>query len=385
MDEFGVKPRLALLLEHFSAVEDDREPWRVAHPLPEILLLVVCATIAACDDFDDIADWGATHLEFLRRFAPFANGVPGARWLNILMNRINPVMFADCFQAWARAAFAGRPAQIALDGKTSRRSGSRAAGHPALHLVSAFATHEKLVLGQIPTAEKSNEITAIPALLEKLAENGGVDGALISIDAIACNPKIAGDILAAKADYLLAVKDNQSALKEEIARFFDEAPETALDRHVECDKGHGRVEERRASVSADIGWMDAGRRFPGEARFQGLALIAMVETKVESKGAVRSERRFYIASRAMDAKALAKAVRDHWRIETSLHWVLDVTFKDDLSRVRTGHGAKNMAVVRHFAFNALKAINDKRSLKLRRKHAGWSPDYLMQMMTAPAR
>jgi predicted transposase YbfD/YdcC len=392
MGNFGPKPRLRSLLECFSAVEDPREAWRVAHPLQEVLLLVVCASVASCDDFDDIAEWGENHLSFLRRFLPYHHGVPGARWLNILMNRIDADLFSDCFISWASDLRPDAPGLIALDGKTSRRSHDRAAGKAALHLISAFATHEKLVLGQEAVDAKSNEIVAIPALLERLAASGALAGALVTIDAIACNSSIAQAIIDHGADYLLAVKGNQPTLLSEIERFFDDADEAALrssrgqavDRHTDVDKGHGRIEERRCLVSAAIDWMDGERRFPGEYRFPKLAAIAMIESKVETKAGARTERRFYITSRAMTAKVLGEAVRAHWRIENALHWVLDVTFRDDLARVRKGHGAKNMAVVRHFAINLVRAATDKKSIKLRRKIAGWNPDYLLTLIQKSA-
>lgn len=168
MDDFGPKPRLRSLLDHFSAVDDPREAWRIAHPLPEVLLLIVCASIASCDDFDDIAAWGENHLPFLRRFLPYHHGVPGARWLNILLNRIDPELFSDCFMNWASELRPDARSLIAIDGKTSRRSHDRAAGKSALHLVSAFATLEKLVLGQEAVEAKSNEITATQRSLTAL-------------------------------------------------------------------------------------------------------------------------------------------------------------------------------------------------------------------------
>ena len=384
MDILGEKPRLRSLLDHFALIEDSRDSWRVAHPLPEVLLLVVCASIASCDDFDDIAAWGETHLPFLRRFLPYHHGVPCARWLNILMNRIDPDLFSDCFMSWARGLRPDAPDLVAIDGKTSRRSHDRSAGREALHLVSAFATREKLVLGQEAVAESSNEIVAIPALLERLAAAGALKDALVSIDAIACNPAIAQDILDAGADYLLAVKANQPSLLGEIERFFEDGREV-LDTSLDVDKGHGRIEERRCRVCTNVAWMNGDRRFPGEYRFPKLALVAMIETTTQTRTGPRSDRRCYIASRPMTANALAEAVRAHWRIENALHWVLDVTFREDLARVRKGHGARNMAVVRHFAINLVRAANDKMSLKTRRKVAGWNPDYLAALLQPTAR
>lgn len=286
------RPQLKLLLEQFGRIEDARGPWRVAHPLPEVLFLVVCGTICACDDYDAIAEWGEDNLAFLRRFMPYHHGVPGGRWLTLLMNRINPALFSAVFTDWVRASWPDRPDFLAIDGKTSRRSHDRAAGASPLHLVSAFATASRLVLGQEAVPDKASETKAIPVLIDRLAMNGALMGALVSIDAIATNPTIAGAI-------------------------------------------------RNAAPTA------------------------------------------------------GKAVRGHWRVE-SFHWVLDVVFAEDQSRLRKGHGAHNMAIVRHFAFNLLRAApepprppksplkrqpragsNPKpRGLKLRRKIATWNGKFL---------
>jgi len=380
MLETSEKPRLRLLLDHFALIEDDREPWRVAHPLPEVLLLVVCGTIAAGDDFEDIADWGADNLAFLRRFLPYHHGVPGSRWLRLLMNRIDPGLFAACFQSWAAALRPDAPALVAIDGKTSRGSHDRARGRAALHLVSAFATRERLVLAQEAVVEGSCEQQTIPLLLERLAASGDLKGALVTIDAIACNPRIAKTIVEAGADYVIAVKANQPGLMGEIERFFDDPMSPPADRHDDIDKGHGRIEERRVTVSTQIDWLNGERRFPGEYRLPGIAAIVMVDTQTHEKGLTRRNRRFYVASRALSADQAADAIRRHWTIETSLHWVLDVTFNEDRCRCRTGHGPANMAVVRHFAFNLLRAITDKRSIKLRRKRAARNNQYLEKIL-----
>jgi predicted transposase YbfD/YdcC len=380
MDLALERPRLRRLLDHFAEVADPREAWRVAHPLPEVLLLVVCGSIASCDDFNDIAAWGEAHLPFLRRFLPYEHGVPGERWLNILMNRIDPELFSACFMAWASELRSDAPELLALDGKTSRRTHDRSAGKAALHLVSAFATRERLVLGQEAVAAKSNEIEAIPALLDKLVDTGALKGALVTIDAIACNPKIADKIKQCGADYLLAVKANQTHLLSEIERFFEDAAAERIEVDTDLDKGHGRIEDRRVLVSRDVDWLVGERRFPGEPRFPHIAAVAKVETRTELADRCRRESRFFIASRPLSAKAFAEAIRSHWRIENSLHWVLDVTFGEDLSRLRKGHGAKNMAVVRHFAINLVRTANDKHSLKTRRKLAGWSEDYLASLL-----
>jgi predicted transposase YbfD/YdcC len=385
MDALTEKPRLRSLLDHFSTVTDPRHPWRVAHPLPEVLLLVVCATIASNDDYDDMVDWGETHLSFLRRFSEFHFGIVCADWLRTLMNRIDPDLFSVCFMAWVRDWWPETPDLIALDGKTSRRSHDRRAGQKALHLVSAFATHERLVLGQEACEQKSNEITAIPVLLERLAACGSLKGALITIDAIACNPDIAQAIVEGGADYLLAVKENQPTLHGEVAGFFATARPDETETVVEVDKDHGRIETRRCVVSRQVDWLTGQRRFPGEARFPQLAAIAMIEAKVELRDRCTFDRRFYIISTPLSAARCAAAVRGHWRIENSLHWVLDVVLREDLSRLRKGHGAQNMAIVRHFALNLVRRVTDKRSLKRRRKCAGWDPAYLAHLLSLPAR
>jgi len=380
MDTFSEKPRLRSLLTHFSAVTDVREQWRVAYPLREVRLLVVCGTIASCDDYDDIVEWGEAHLGFLQRFLPYHHGIPCPDWLRTLMNRIDPGLFSACFVSWAREWRPDAPQFIAIDGKTSRRSHDRATGKAALHLVSAFATNERLVLGQEAVADHGCEQDAIPALLERLAAAGALGSAIVTIDAIACNPSIAADITDAGADYVLAVKDNQPSLRAEIESYFTSTPADEVDSFLDHDKGHGRVETRRCLVSHNISWMISNRRFPGEYRFPKLAAIAMIEASVEKRDERTCERRFYIASAPLSAERFALAVRGHWAIENSLHWVLDVVFKEDLSRLRKGHGAENMAIVRHFAINLVRTAKDRKSIKTRRKAAGWKPEYLHQLL-----
>jgi predicted transposase YbfD/YdcC len=252
-----------------------------------------------------------------------------------------------------------------LYGKTSRRSHNRKASQKALHLVE----------------EKSNEITAIPNLLERI----DVAGALVSIDAMGCNPTIA--IVDAEGDYLLAVKDNQPTLHAGIKSYFDTAPASEAERFEMLGKDHGRIEQRTHSVSQAVDWITAERCYPGAPRFAKLTTVAIIESRIERcdschhrRQRIETERRSYISSRALSAAALAEAARSHWAIENKLHWILDVIFKEDLSRLRTGHGAKNMAVVRQFALNLVRQLTDKRSIKRRRKRAAFDPYYLLQIL-----
>lgn len=376
MEAPSTKPQLRVLLDHLARVEDARQSWKVAYPLREVLFLVVCGTIASGDDYDDIVDWGEAHLSFLRRFSEFYHGIPCADWLRSLMNRIDPELFAACFSSWVAECWPNRPDLVAIDGKTSRRSHDRKRGQKALHLVSAFATTSRLVLGQEAVEEKSNEITAIPALLERI----DVKDALVSIDAMGCNPNIAQSILDAGADYLLAVKDNQPTLHADIKSYFDTAPCAEVERSETLGKEHGRLEIRTHTVSHSIDWISSVRSYPGAPRFPGIATIAMVESRIERGDKIESERRSYISSRVLSAASFAEAVRSHWAIENNLHWTLDVTFNEDHSRLRAGHGARNMAVVRHFALNLVRQATDKRSIKRRRKRASWDPEYLLQIL-----
>jgi len=370
------KSRLRSLIAHLGRIDDPRDPRRVAHPLREVLFLIVCGTICDCDDYDLIAAWGRAHLSFLRRYLPYHHGVPGGRWLTILMNRIEPGLFAAAFAAWVRKTWPDKPDFVAIDGKTSRRSHDRSAGKAPLHLVSAFATTARLVLGQEAVDAKSNETTAIPVLLQRLGADGGLEGALVSIDAIATNDTIARAIRAQGADYLLAVKANQPSLRGEVERYFAEAPAASLEGLCDLDKAHGRIEERTVTVSRETDWLAGERRFPGELRLPHATTVIRVRSRTELKDRCRFDTRYFISSAPLDAAQAAKAVRGHWLVENALHWILDVVFKDDLSRLRKGHGAHNMAIARHFAINLVRAAADKSSIKHRRKRAGWDTDYL---------
>jgi predicted transposase YbfD/YdcC len=373
------RARLALLLEHFSELEDDREAWRVAYPIDEVLFLVSCATIASCDDFEDIAAWGEQHLDFLRRFRPFHHGVPCARWLRDLLNRIDPVLFRRCVESWIAAVWPGRHELIAIDGKTARRTHDRRKGLKALHTLSAYATTARLTLAQVSVAEKSNEITAIPDLLDELADAGQLTGALVTIDAMGCQVEIADKIVAHKADYVLALKGNQPTLAADVVAYFRAAPAAEVATKTTVEKGHGRIETRTYSASQTVDWIESDRSYPGRPRFSNIATIIKVDTQTEHADRSTADTRAYISSARLDIDRVVSAVRGHWGIE-SMHWLLDTEFKDDLSRYRKGHGAKNMAVVRRFALDLVRNLKAIGSVKIRRKRASWNTDYLLQIM-----
>lgn len=367
------------LLDCFSALEDPRQSWKVVYPLPEVLLLVLCATLAGAEDFVEVVRWGRGKLPFLRRFLPFGRGVPSHDTLCDVVAALDPELFKAGFTAWVEALREAEPDIVAIDGKTSRRSHDRGKGRGPLHLVSAWASRQRLVLGQEATPEKSNEHEAIPLLLERLA----LTGALVTIDAMGATAKIARAVLDRGADYLLALKANQGHLFEEAELYFRDAA-GSLPVHTTTDADHGRIETRRHRVSAEVDWLRADRAAPGEPRFPGLKAIACVEAEVESGGRTTRSRRYYLTSAPLDAGTFARAVRAHWGVENRLHWVLDVVFHDDLARLRTGHGPQNMAVVKHMALNLLGRAARTDSLKTRRKRAGWDDDYLQTVITQTA-
>ena len=374
-EPFMSRPALSsrAILDHFKVLSDPREGWRVVYPLPEIMLLVLSATLSGMEDFVEIRLWGEERMDFLRRFLPYERGLPSHDTLNDVINGLDADLFKVCFASWVEALSDGDPEIIAIDGKTSRRCHARNRGREPLHMVSAWATRQRLVLGQQATDAKSNEITAIPLLLERLE----LTGALVTIDAIGTQSAIAETIVKRGGDYLLALKGNRPATHDDVARFFDDPPAEMIEPvHETVDSDHGRIEQRRHTVCHDVGWMRSDGRFVEEPGFPHLAMIAMVESRTERAGRIERERRYYLSSARLDAKTFAAAVRAHWSIENRLHWVLDVIFHDDLVRLRTGFGPHNMAVVKHIAMNMVRAAGDKHSLKVRRKKANLNPDYL---------
>jgi len=371
------QPPSLSLLDHFSALKDPRQQWRVVYPLPEVLLLVLCATLSGMDDFVEVRMWGDHRLDFLRRFLPYERGLPSHDTLNDVINALDAELFKRCFAQWVERLREAEPDIIAIDGKTARRTHARSRGIEPLHMVSAWASRQRLVLGQEAVADKSNEIKAIPLLLERLE----LTGALVTIDAIGTQTAVAETIVKRGGDYLLALKANRPATHADVEAFFADPPPGMVETpHVTVDADHGRIETRRHLVCHDVAWLFSDRRYPDEPNFPHLAMIAMVENRIEQAGRTTTERRYYLASAKMDADVLAVAVRAHWGIENRLHWVLDVVFHDDLNRLRTQNGPRNMAVVKHMAMNLVRNPSHKISLKNRRKKANLDPDYLEKLI-----
>jgi predicted transposase YbfD/YdcC len=368
------------ILDHFCALEDPRQSWKVVYPMPEIMLLILAATIAGADDFVEIEAWGNERLDFLRTFLPYEHGIPSHDALNDLVNALDPELFKACFTSWVATLREDDPDIIAIDGKTSRRTHNRARGREPLHLVSAWAARQRLVLAQQAIDAKSNEIAAIPLLLERLA----LKGALVTIDAIGTQTEIAEMIVEKGGDYCLALKQNRPVLYGDVERFFADPPPGAVDTFKTTDGDHGRLEERVHRVCHDVAWLFSDRRYAGEPAFPHLAMIGMVESRTERGGKVEHERRYYLCSAKLGADAFARVVRAHWGVENRLHWVLDVVFHDDLARLRSGHGPENMAIVKHMALNLMRATEAAASLKVRRKKAAWNTAYLGQVLRGAA-
>ncbi len=306
------------LLEHFSALSDPRQAGKVVYPLREILLLVLCGTMAGAEDFVEIERWGRQKLTFLRRLLPFARCAEPRHGSNDVMNALPAKLFSECFAGWVETLRAAVPDDapdiVAIDGKTSRRARGR--GAAALRLVSAWASRQRLVFGQEAVDGKGNEITSIPLLHERLE----LTGALVTIDAIGCQREIATAIRGRGADYLLALKDNWPTLAAALRLFFAREPASSFDLWQSVDGDHGRIETRRAVVSHDVGWLATDRRFPGEPRFPDLAMLGMVEAVVERDGRTSLSRRYWLGSAPLSAVQLARAARAHWGIENRLHY-----------------------------------------------------------------
>lgn len=375
--------RSTRIVDHFQTISDPRIERNKLHLLGDILVLTVLGTLVGCEGWEDIELYGREKEGWLRKFLHLPNGIPSHDTIRRVFLRLKAEELHRCFLRWVESLRVATEGEIvAIDGKTMRRSGDRGKGVGALHLVSAWAQENRLVLGQVKTEEGSNEISAIPELLELLE----LKGCIVTIDAIGCQKEISRKIKKEKkAEYVLAVKANQPQLLEEISWFFQE-----LDVHTDVreglaahshtvDKDHGRLEIRDYYISDQIDWLV--RSAPG---WEGLKSIGMVVSQ-RIIGTTRSvQKRYYLCSIAADAQLFARAVRSHWGIENSVHWVLDMGFREDECRVRADASPENLAILRKIALNLVRRdTGRKASLKQRRKLAGWSNEYLEMLLFAP--
>lgn len=365
-----------VFLSHFKDLPDPRQPGKVSYPLDEILLLCLLAVLAGAECCTEIALFGVKKLAFLRRFRPFQDGTPAHDHLGDILASLDAEQFQRCFVAWVASLTGVAEGVIAIDGKTVRRSGNKRSGQAAIHLVSAFAARQRLVLGQVKVAEKSNEIIAIPKLLAMLA----IEGAIVPIDAMGCQREIAKTIIDQKADYVLALKGNQGSLREDVEVFAAEQKargfaDSRISQDTTIEGDHGRIETRTTTVIHDVDWLQERHDWPG------LNAVVMVESSREVSGKTEQETRFYVTSLVMVAHLLGPVVRSHWAIENSLHWVMDMVFRDDECRVRTDHAPANFAAIKHMAPNLLRNAPAKSSLRSKRKAAGWDDDFLASLVT----
>jgi predicted transposase YbfD/YdcC len=362
--------------QHFASLTDPRRR-KVTYPLINIVTIALCAVIAGADDFVTIAAWARQKRTWLAKILDLSSGIPSHDRFNAIFKAIKPVEFERCLLGWITSLHELTAGQlVAIDGKTLRQSFDKADAKSAIHMVSARATANHISLGQVVVDQKSNEITAIPKLLELL----DVSGCLVTIDAMGCQVEIASKIIEAKADYVLAVKANQPTLHEGIVEFFldqmeDDFARVKVSRHETKEHGHGRDEHRTYYVC------DVPDDLPDRARWKGLKRIGVAIGDTVRGGKPCDDVRYYILSRELNARSFGAAVRGHWSIENSLHWQLDMAFGEDRSRIRKGHADANFAIIRRMALSLLKnEKNQKVGMKTKRLTAGWNDNYLEQVL-----
>lgn len=365
------------LEEAFSGVEDHRRGPAQRYDLKEMIVMAICAVLCGCDSWVDIADWCEEEEDWLKNFLVLPNGTPSHDTFGKVFRVLDGGVFESCFRQWIADLVGVVEGVVAFDGKTVR--GSKDGPNTALHMVSAYATELGVSLGQEGTAGKGNELAAIKALLDTLV----LKGCIVTLDALGCQTDVAEKIIARGGDYVLAVKDNQKNLSQAIVEFFDTAQAHDF-RHVDVQKGvwtekdHGRLETRRAALVADVSWMDK----PMREDWKKLGAVGMVESEQQIKGKLSVERRYFIVSTGIKTvEQFAHAVRAHWGVE-AMHWVLDVTFREDDCRVRKGHSARNLSAIRKFALSALRNNQQypDRSLRRRRKLADRRPNYRVDLL-----
>jgi len=366
---------------HFESLKDPRVERTRRHKLMDIVVISVMAVICYADGWDDIVEYAKVREAWLRTFLELPHGIPCADTFRRVFTALDPEAFQACFLNWVKSLVGSTDGKlVAIDGKTVRHSFAGEEGKGPVHLVSAWVAQNQLVLGQIATEAKSNEITAIPKLLDLL----DLRGATITIDAMGCQKKIAEVIVDGGGDYVLGLKDNQPTMHQEVAQFFESAQadgfrDTRCDQAESVDGDHGRIEVRRVSCSDDIDWME------DKAQWKNLRSVVMVESERTVGERTSLERRYYLTSHKPDAEMLGQMIRGHWGIENQLHWVLDMAFDEDRSRIRRGHAPHNFALLRKIAANLLKLETGlKRGLEAKRKRAAWDSGYLIRVLQAVA-
>jgi len=372
------------LIEYFEELPDPRVHRTREHELIDILVIAVCTLLCGGESFNDMEDFGCAKQEWFKTFLNLRNGIPSHDTFNRLFAALDPEQFLDCFLKWTQSLRAAVAQEIvALDGKALRRAVDR--DQSIKYVVSAWAESNHLVLGQLKVADKSNEITAVPELLRVLE----LSGCIVTMDAMGCQKKIAKEIIEADADYVLALKGNQETVHQEVKSFLDQivqektAPGRAklsksaatLASWQTVEKDHGQIETRRYYQSTELDW------FADRSKWEGLRSVGMVEAVRELNGVCSVERRYYLSSLVLDVELFARAVRAHWGVENKVHWVMDVCFREDQSRARSGYAAENLATLRRLALNLLKQEKTKkRGIKGKQLNASWDHAYLLKLL-----
>jgi predicted transposase YbfD/YdcC len=360
--------------DFLSTIKDPRLERSKLHSLAEILFLVLVATLSGVDGWKSIEYFGEQKLELLREFYPYQNGIPSDDTIRRLLRRLGHRHFQAAFQQWIKSLEIDKKMAIAIDGKTSRAS-TKESG-VCLHTVSAFSAEHRLVLGQQKTNDKSNEITAIPKLLDALS----ITGATVTIDAIGCQKEICQKIISKEADYCIAVKDNQPTLHQDVKELFEKGAENKLKivRNEQKDKGHGRMETRLCEM------IKCPEEFlqKHQAEWMGIKTVVKITSHRVTKEGESTQERYYISSKKQAAKDMNNLIRGHWSVENNLHWILDTAFNDDKSRIHLGNAPINMMTIKHFALNLLqKAKTETESIKMLRGAAGWNKNTLMRILS----
>jgi predicted transposase YbfD/YdcC len=369
----------ASVMEYLAEVSDPRIDRTRAHPLVNVLVIALLAVLCGADSFAAIERFGRSKKEFLATLLDLESGIPSHDTFGRVFAALDPKELQEAFRAWvASLVEVSKGEVVAIDGKTLRRSFRDAGNKAFVHMVSAWAAQNRVVLGQLKTDDKSNEITAIPKLLDLLK----LKGATVTIDAMGCQKDIAAKIVSKGADYMLAVKENQPTLLADVKAAFAAATErddhdSIVDFAETTDKGHGRTEVRRCLTCCELSEISRPEDWPE------LATVVMVEVERTTRDKTSVERRYFISSKKrLTAKTALSTVRAHWGIENRLHWVLDLAFREDECRVRAGNAAENFAVLRHFTMNMLKNVKSKVGIKIRRQEAGWNHQFLLQVLFA---
>lgn len=369
------------ITKHFASLQDPRIDRTKRHQLSDILTIAICAVICGANTWVEVEAWGKAKQTWLKKYLPLPNGIPSHDTFGRVFARLDPKQFRRCFLSWIRAVNKlSRRQVVAIDGKTLRRSHDRSLGKGAIQMVSAWAAANRLVLGQLKVDDQSNEITAIPPLLRALE----LYGCIVTIDALGCQTEIVETIVQQQGDYLLAVKENQEQLYTDIHDLFAGCREVNFagvphDYAETVNKGHGRIEVRRCWTIADPEFLDYLR--PRKA-WKNLRTVVMVQTERRIGMQRSQETRYYISSLENNARLILRCVRGHWSIENGLHWVLDISFREDESRVRKDHGPENFAILRHIALNLLKQEQTaKMGTHAKRLRAGWDEDYLLKILS----